>query len=279
MEAFCEVKAGNECDEYEDSFSTMKVGIAGTDKGRATATRFAVADGASASYDPAGWARQLTRSFAPGYCDDGCYLQEIEPGEIGLWYQLMQERWRDQYRTFPNSFAQRKFRETPAFATFLGGQLDGLDTAEARWRAVGIGDTVLFHVRNRRLKRHVPELGADDFGISPDGLSSDPAATARMMERTKWWDGDLQVGDHLYVATDALAAWLLRADETWGGEVWELMAEIDGPGAFAWVVADQRSSGAMENDDTTLLRIHLVARAPRGVLVCLPEVATRRDLR
>ena len=60
-------------------------------------------------------------------------------------------------------------------------------------------------------------------------------------------------GDLFILASDALACWILaRNDE--GQKPWETLLALDSVGWAAWV-EEQRSAGAMRNDDTTLVTI------------------------
>ncbi|MDL5158984.1 hypothetical protein [Actinomycetospora termitidis] len=273
IDAFHLVKGGNEPDEYEDAFSTMK--RAGADVARSGGrARFAVADGATDGYDPGGWARQLARSFAPSTEYEPWWLCAPTETAVHQWYEEMQTRWAEVDRVFPHSWARRKFEESASYATFLAGEIDLLDSDRPQWTALGIGDTVLFQVRDHERLRHVPPLAPGDFGTSPQALSSRSVHLERMVECTTFWSGDLRLGDRLYVATDAVAAWLLRADADPGRrrEVWELLAALSEPEEFAELVEGERGSGAMDNDDSTLLRMRIVARPPDTVAVCLPTL-------
>lgn len=271
MDVFDLVKAGNEPDECEDNASTMRTPTGQEGPGR---TRVAVADGATSGFDPAGWAKQLSRSFAPGHTPDGWWLSDLRPATIAVWYRLMQTRWHDQERGSAGLYAHRRYLETPAFATFIGLELIGLDSDRPRWTAMGIGDTVLFHVRGGRLVGHFPPLEPDGFGLRPDGISSDPEDLERMVHGTGLWNGELQLGDRLYVATDAVARWMLGVRRPPGHELWPELAGIDGPGKFMSIVRNARATGAMENDDSTLVRVLVAAQRPGRVAICLPRSST-----
>jgi hypothetical protein len=70
---------------------------------------------------------------------------------------------------------------------------------------------------------------------------------------------DWERGDSFYLATDAIAAWFLRANEI-GGRPWEALRDMDTVDAeldFAGWVDERRDLGEMHNDDTTLVRIEM----------------------
>ena len=109
-------------------------------------------------------------------------------------------------------------------------------------------------------------MSVEDFGINPDGLFTKPEARDRMRTALKVSSCNLQVGDALYLATDALAAWLTERSAIDGGQCWQDLAALEHPAEFQRFVAVERNSRRMKNDDITLLRVQ-VARGVAGVLV------------
>jgi len=169
----------------------------------------------------------------------------------------------------PSIFEERKFAEG-SFATLLGCELEDLGGPTPSWRAVALGDVVLFHVRRRRLLVEFPPLGVGDFGLDPDGVHTGPAALPLMMRRISFAQHDLRAGDQLFLATDALAEWIVRAREDQGDDrVWRFLSRIGHPDAFARFVADSRAARVMRNDDVTLMRVLVSGSAPDRVVVCL----------
>ncbi|MGI5131404.1 hypothetical protein ACQEVB_31685 [Pseudonocardia sp. CA-107938] len=245
-------KRGSAPREWEDA--------AAFDDGAAS-PRCVVVDGATEAYDALRWVEHLAGSF----------VTEAGPDLTGAglldWFARVQQQWRDEA---PDRFAtvieELKFHEEGSFATFLGCRLVDLDGPRARWEAAALGDAVLFHVRAGRLLGHFPPLSVDDFGLAPDGISTQPAAVDPMMRALQFGGGRLVDGDVLYLATDALARWLLLTD---GAEVWNLLDELEHDAVFARLVADQRAAGRLHNDDVTLLRVRVTAAEPGALVVCL----------
>lgn len=188
------------------------------------------------------------------------------------WFVRMQERWAAEPRSFGSIIEERKFAEVGSFATLLGFEITGLDGPEPSWRAVALGDTVLFHVRDSRAIAVFPAMGPDDFGTLPDGVHTLPAKLGRMTERLRFGHGALRAGDFLFVATDAMAQWILRAITREETKVWDVLGSLAHPGVFARLVADQRreQDGAkrLKNDDVTLLRLRMLAGQPAFLLAC-----------
>lgn len=238
-------KLGNTPQEWED-------GAAARDGGDA---RFIVVDGATEAYDSARWVAQLVDSFVDA-------APALDPHAMRRWFVQMQRQWVAEAPTrFVNVIEEHKFRQDGSFATLLGVAVSGTS-----WHAVALGDTVLFHVRNGRLLSHFPPMSVDEFGLNPDGVHTRPDAVDHMMRRIAFADGRLQLADTLYLATDALAHWMLRQD---GPALWSLLRDLDHDAMFAALVADQRAAGQLRNDDVTLLRVRMVERQPAHLVVAL----------
>jgi hypothetical protein len=258
---FHEPKAGSTDEEWEDG--------AGHDPGDPAAGRNArciVVDGATEAYDSIRWVGQLVDSFL-GLEPVGGAPALTAPA-MDEWFGRMQDRWaQDAPATFANLFEERKFREDGSFATLLGCEIGGLGGPRPRWSAVALGDTVLFHVRGRRVLAQFPPLAAGDFGLNPDGVFTQPAARGRMRAKLGHAAGALAVGDHLFLATDAFAEWMIRADRA-DPDLWPTLGGLHHPTLFRRIVADRRRAGEMKNDDVTLMRVDVTDSDPDLLAVC-----------
>jgi hypothetical protein len=266
MVTFSEPKAGNAPDEWQDGACGGVVGDG--------SARFIVLDGATAAYDSLRWVDQLVTSFLPRAA--GQKEPALEPAAMRAWFAQMQDRWAAEAPAFESIIEERKFAEVGSFATMLGFEIRGLDGPEPSWRAVALGDTVLFHVRAARLIAVFPPLGPDDFGSMPDGVHTLRSSLDRMTGRLLLGAGVLAAGDFLFAATDAMAQWILRAigrqDKRQEKRVWEALGCLAHPAVFARFVEDQRAEadGAkrMKNDDVTLMRLRMLADSPSFLLAC-----------
>jgi hypothetical protein len=261
MVTFSEPKAGNAPGEWQD-------GACGGEIPGGPA-RFIVLDGATGAYDTLRWVDQLVTSFM------GPDPPGLEPAAMRAWFASMQDRWAADVPAFESVIEERKFAEVGSFATMLGLEIRGLDGPEPSWRAVALGDTVLFHVRAARLLSAFPPLGPDDFGSMPDGVHTLRSSLDRMTGRLRFGSGVLEAGDFLFAATDAMAQWILRAiahSEQDERQVWDAVGGLAHPAVFARFVADQRAEadGAkrMKNDDVTLMRLRMLAGHPEFLLAC-----------
>ncbi|MCK9896598.1 hypothetical protein [Frankia sp. AgB32] len=234
------------------------------DPAAGTVPRYVVVDGATEAYDAIRWVEHLVGSFVarPG--------PVLTPDGLGAWFEQVQRLWVAEAPTrFATVIEEHKFRAEGSFATFLGCRLADLDGPRARWEAAALGDTVLFHIRAGRLLTHFPPIGVDEFGLSPDGISTHPRALGPMVRGLGLAAGEVRAGDVLFIATDALAAWLLAQAAHDEAALWPVLVELAHDATFAALVADQRATGRLHNDDVTLLRVRLVTDEPADLVVNL----------
>jgi hypothetical protein len=267
MVTFSEVKDGNAPDEWQDGASG---GVA-----RGGTARFIVLDGATGAFDAVRWVDQLVTSFVPqpgtqpGADHAG---PRLEPAAMRAWFARMQDQWAADVPAFDSIIEERKFNQVGSFATFLGFEITGLDCPEPFWRAVALGDTVLFHVRAGRLITTFPPMRAGEFGSHPAGLHTQRSSLDDMTEHLLAGSGVLAAGDFLFAATDAMADWILRAAGRDEAKLWDTLGGLAHPDVFARLVSDQRKEqdGAkrMKNDDVTLMRLRMLAGQPSFVLAC-----------
>ncbi|OHV73000.1 hypothetical protein BCD48_33755 [Pseudofrankia sp. BMG5.36] len=252
-------KLGSVATEWEDAAAYHD-----GDPAAGVAPRYVVVDGATEAYDAIRWVEHLAGSFV---ADTG---PDLTPTGLRTWFEQVQRLWAAEAPArFATVIEEHKFHAEGSFATFLGCRLTGLDGPHARWEAAALGDTVLFHVRAGRLLLHFPPIGVDGFGLSPDGIGTRPAALGPMLRGLELASGEVRAGDVLFIATDALAHWLLLEAARDEASLWAALAGLDHDAAFAAIVADQRAAGRMHNDDVTLLRVRLVTAEPGALVVSL----------
>ncbi len=260
---FAVEKAGSTAEEWEDGAAAEPGDL---DRGRNP--RFALADGAAEAYDAIRWVDQLLESFMGSPNEAGPALDEES---LRHWLAAAQFKWTSAPPRFANIFEERKFAEG-SFATFLGCEIRRVAPDRLVWNAVALGDTVLFHVRNRILVEQFPVMDADEFGLNPAGVHTAAAALPAMMTHLQIrTDVRLDPGDQLFFATDALAAWIIRALRRDGEEkVWRFLAGLAHPVAFTRFVDDRRAERSLKNDDVTLMRVDVADKDPSHVLMCCP---------
>ncbi|MHC4730763.1 MAG: hypothetical protein ACYS6Z_09265 [Planctomycetota bacterium] len=155
----------------------------------------------------------------------------------------------------------------PAPAALLPAQCGSAEAASRQtataghWRALAIGDTCLFHVRGNVLLEVGPLQSSDEFDSRPVLLASrGPQHLAGSDTHVRMLGGTWRSQDTFYLVTDALAKWILEQHET-GVSPWQVLQELGTDAEevpFERLIADLRSSKALHNDDTTLLRVEVV---------------------
>lgn len=237
-------KAGNFPEECEDAFRCAYP--PDEDPGPAL---IAVADGASESAFAREWANALADAFTArppqfdGLTEDG--LKE--------WLAPAQEEWSAGIPWDRLPWHGEAKARAGAFATLLGLVVDAPPGSEGplSWRALAVGDSCLFIVRDGRLLRSFPLEDAALFDNNPDLLCSNPANAGALWEAVRLDDGECAEGDLFILASDALSCWFLAASAA-GEKPWETLAALAPPDWDAWV-GERRAEGLMRNDDVALV--------------------------
>lgn len=242
--AFAAPKFGSAPHEWEDGVGFDE----GYSQGQA---RLVVVDGATEAFDVLRWVDLLVGSFLPPV---GQRAPQLNIEDMTAWFEFMQGLWEQEAPQFSSPYAETKFRTTGAFATFLGCELRHLETGQPRWRAVSIGDAILFHIRDWTIKTTFPAYGAGDFNNQPPLVYTDPQRIPEMAEALEFGEGTLVGGDLLIVATDALAHWVIKTASSDEVTLCRVLATI-GNDAFQRLVEERRRAGELKNDDVTLVRV------------------------
>jgi len=107
--------------------------------------------------------------------------------------------------------------------------------------------------KGMRVLEMFPLQKSSQFTMSPYLIGS-RSDSESLNERVQISKGSLRDGDMLLLATDAMAAWLLRQHEE-GRPLWKwLYRKLGTPESFAAMVAYGRKNG-LRNDDFTLVRV------------------------
>jgi serine/threonine protein phosphatase PrpC len=228
-------KRGNAPDEYEDAFA-----------GDAVQDRFAVADGASESSFTGTWAELLAEGFVAA---------EGQPWRDLDWLNAARQQWADEVDPRPLPWYAEEKREQGAYATLLG-----IAFAGGSWRALAVGDSCLFRLRNGKLGRTFPLAHSSNFGNQPALLGSRGRPADTPSQEIRHARGKWQPGDRFLLMTDALAEWMLRRHEQKqrpAEDIARLLAETLPQDTFAAWVEERRNGHGLRNDDVTLVVIDL----------------------
>jgi|SRR5262245_8662275 len=230
-----EARRGNDRSECED-----QVACAGT--------RFAVADGASEGGYSHVWARILVDAFcAAGHHGNQRSRAWLDVARRG-W-----RRWADELSGRELPWFTRESLRMGAYAAFAGIIVS--DRARPTWTAVSCGDSCIFLVRNEKLVCAFPVSAGHAFTTAPPLVASTSGAGADGFERRH---GIARAGDRFYLVTDALAQWFLLTHKR-GGAPWRHLDAVSSHNQFERLVAAERASGALRNDDVALLTVAISA--------------------
>jgi len=239
--AFSLHKEGNKPEDYEDAFA-----------GNPKTGRFAVADGASESSFASLWAKLLVEAFVGS--------REAKTGIS--WLNSQRQAWAKKVDGLQLDWYAEEKRDLGAFATFLGLSFKkALEGKDGRWKAMAVGDSCLFQVRQDELIAGFPASRSADFGNRPLLLASrvaDGKKDAISLAQLKF--GKWMTGDRFFLMTDALAEWFLRRHETQRRPWHSLKRRLAEPKADVAIMnyfQDLRKQNEMKNDDVTLLMIDL----------------------
>ncbi len=244
-------KAGNRRDEYEDASRVVYPQRIGA-SGRRTA-RAAVSDGASESAFAREWANLLAEAFVSRPPD----ISGLTRDKVRDWLASAQEEWSIGVPWDRIPWHGEAKARAGAFATLLGltfavapGRSSGL-----HWQALAVGDNCLFVVRDGNLALSFPLEDAAEFDNNPALACSNPDNAGELWDNVMRTGGECVDGDSFILATDAIARWFLGryAD---GEKPWKTLLALDAPAWPAWV-QEQRRTGLMRNDDTTLVIIRI----------------------
>jgi hypothetical protein len=230
---------------------------------------YALADGTSSSNFPRPWASLLARSWVENSAE---LVRSMKNQQMENWLDVQRAHWQKWiYQTWlpginERNAAQRQPLTAPevaeeviaggASATLLGLRLFA---RERMWECVAVGDTCLFRVsasfQQNGSYQAFPLARFADFNATPSSLSTIPNLHPRI-ERTR---GVIDPGDIFFLATDALAAWILQRLELGDTTVWQRLLQIQSNKQFSTFVNQMRNTSRsqyrMNDDDTSLFII------------------------
>lgn len=223
----------------------------------APALRFAIADGASESLLSGQWARILTLAFCRSH-NDSCDFNAFYQRALRAW-----EKWKQSYINKrarirkPIQWYEEPGLEAGAFSTFLGLRIE--DENLNAWQAIAVGDSCLFQVRDNDLIISFPISASKEFGNFPGLLCSNSQKNKKITEIIRSVSGRWAIKDRFYLASDALAQWIIKEHEQ-GGEPWSILDEFilgGGKNDFLDWLLDLRIQRKIRNDDIALMRIQV----------------------
>lgn len=249
-------KSGNASRENDDAFALLP-GIYSRLPKVIEGSRFAVsiADGATMSSYSGLWAKMLTSWYVERFPDD------IDALNSGV--RTLSKYWESKVLARPLSWFAEIKAKMGTSSTLLVFEITEQSTGQKScgdWRAVAIGDSCLFHFGQGCLRQAFPVMQSNDFGNSPDFLSSLRESENPQSIAFQRASGNCQSTDYFFLATDALAEWILRKHEL-DENPWDLLIKsVEGKSpakSFSNLLQELRDTNQIKNDDTTLVSIRL----------------------
>lgn len=205
------------------------------------ASRIALSDGASESYDSRTWARLLVERF-------------VRDPRLGpAWVRAAAAEYATRYDGKALSWSQQAALDRGSFATLLG-----IVSSPGTIRVTAIGDTTVVLLDGRSLVASFPYTAPEEFRARPELFSTSSrlngffTSAVRRHRSRRAWPTEGLADLVLLGMTDALAEWALRRAAT-GRAVWAELREVRSQSELAALVERERAARAMRVDDVTLV--------------------------
>lgn len=214
---------------------------------------YAIADGVTHSDFSGPFARALVRAWtdAPPSGEQA----------FDTWLEAVQAEWKDETDPLIEPLRTKYYNRNKTWAghaAFVGARIDS-SSGRRRLRLIGTGDTVAFLVRDGAIRRSFPLERADQFSDIVEALPSTRGGRYKVTEKS--WP--VREGDEVFMATDALAAWIFGEVEA-GRDPFPTLRGLTNQRQMNDFVAQARDGrvaghGEMHVDDTALLRFTIPA--------------------
>jgi hypothetical protein len=238
-------KSSHNAEENEDAFAPL---LGNGDCVKESFFQCAVADGATRS--------NFSRIFADSLVNVStnterhAKLPDVIQKARQQWYQTLVQKE-------PSRMDVEKMKEG-AYSTILWMKFfpEGTDgnLSTNTWMAQAIGDTCLFQFRNENPIQILPIRRSSDFNNHPPLIGSGHSQIEALGE---WeYSGSWESGDDFFIATDAMAKWILEQVEV--GKKPDLtlkqrLARESGIINFDQWIQSLRAQKEIRDDDTTLV--------------------------
>lgn len=237
-------KDGNDPKEYEDAFAPSDP----FDLELEDIIAFAIADGVSNSFESKIWANILVKYFTEIKDINPLFFSKV----TAEWYQWQGRYIEDRLRNNkPLKWYEEEGLKKGPSSTLLGLLLVKEDDG-SKWKAVSIGDSCLFLVRDNRLEVEFPTSIFTEFNDFPSQVSLEGIKRNNLNVRT--FEGELYSRDRIYLLTDAIAEWFLKEKNH---IPWDKLSDIKNEDEFVKFIQDLREKEDIRNDDITCMCIRV----------------------
>jgi len=210
--------------------------------------RFAVADGATESFDARNWAERLAQHWVQR-------KSTLTVEEFRDWVATEGRELHDSWTGLTLSWYSEEKARYGSFATLVGVELD-LNTESPSWQAIALGDACLLHFRNKTLLKSLPLSGSEGFNSGPVLVASDSSLHESSMQSVVTDSGTFQDGDVLLLMSDAASLWCLQRFENGDLDVVEFLNSKSDEELREFFDAE-RMAGRIRNDDLAIVRIEI----------------------
>jgi hypothetical protein len=244
IRSFQTAKDGNRPDECEDA---SRIRLSG--EGPA---RLAMCDGASESAFARPWAQILAESLVMRPLD----LDGLDGPALTEWLEPCVDQWKGVVPWGRIPWHGQAKTRAGSMATFLGMTVDWAPgpSGALPWQAAAVGDCCLFIVRDDALDISFPMEESSQFNTTPPLVCSNPANNNGLLSHVRQLQGNCLPGDLIFLASDALACWILQESES-GSRPWETLLSLETKKEWSNWVQSRRGERAMRNDDTTMITV------------------------
>lgn len=203
---------------------------------------FALADGASESYDSQTWAKMLSSKFI------------LDQQVNAQWIAERVKTYADATDFQSLSWSRRAAFDRGSFATLLGLKLvsDGSGV-----QILSVGDSLALHVRDGVMINSFPFTKHEEFDARPQLMSTLGAANYFVdtpeflaLKSTTW---QITAGDKVLLVTDAVGHWILAQND-----VLKDLNSVISAGEFEQLVISKRIARTMRLDDSSVLRFLVI---------------------
>jgi hypothetical protein len=216
------------------------------------AGRYAVADGATEAFDSGRWARRLVDSWVSSE------ITPDAPQSFREWVEPIGRELQSSWEAMPLSWYAEEKARSGSFAAFVGLNLT-TGEGSLSWKAVSLGDSCLFHLKNNHKCDSWPIADSTGFGPAPVLVPSSPLLLARTAELINVKAGNLEAGEMLLMATDAVSCWFLNCAEE--QDVRQFVArslfDTEHAGYLKSFFSEERGLGRLKDDDIAILAIRI----------------------
>jgi hypothetical protein len=229
-------KQGHSLSECEDAFACNR-----------TTMRFAVADGATESFDAASWAQRLAIRWV-----NSSALLTAE--DFWAWLKCEGQAHNDSWNRLDLPWYSMEKRRAGSFAAFVGVEIQ----SNKSWNAVALGDSCLLHRRTSNVQMMFPVSSSTDFGSAPVLAPSCTEQNIHARSAIAVQSGEIVDGDKLLLLSDAIASWYIRLNEQQDYKTKSDFDDLLNQGdetAISDFLELERSEGRLKDDDVAIVCI------------------------